>query len=139
MNNNVMVVDDDAAARDLLVLHLTKNRFKAVAAAGGEECLEHFKNGFNGVVLLDVRMPGMDGWKTIKENPEWNSSNSKADLIIKELEELKIKTNKFKTSILSQDIQLLIDDFKKYVVEYIAKPVDLKQLVTTIRNYLRYF
>jgi len=50
----------------------------------------------------------------ILENPEWNSSNSKADLIIKELEELKIKTNKFKTSILSQNIQLLLDDFKKY-------------------------
>ena len=49
----------------------------------------------------------------ILENPEWNSSNSKADLIIKELEELKLKTNKFKTSILSQDIQLLIDDFQR--------------------------
>lgn len=67
MNINVMIVDDEVAAREMLVRYLTMNGMKAVAAAGGKQCLEHFKNGFNGVVLMDVLMPGMDGWQTIKE------------------------------------------------------------------------
>jgi DNA-binding NtrC family response regulator len=124
MNNNVMIVDDDAATRDLLVQHLAKNRLKAVAAAGGEQCLEHFKNGFSGVVLMDVRMPGMDGWKTIKEIVRQGYAE-KAIIILLTADKGARNDNS--------------EDFKKYVVEYIAKPVDLKQLVTAIKNYLRYF
>jgi len=123
MNNNVMVVDDDAATRELLVQHLAKNGFKAVGAAGGEHCLEYFKNGFCGVVLMDVRMPGMDGWKTIKQIINQGYSE-KAIIILLTADKGSRNDN--------------MEDFKKYVAEYIPKPVDLKQLVTTIRNYLRY-
>ena len=124
MNYNVMVVDDDAAGRDLLVLHLTKNLLRAVGAAGGEQCLEHFRNGFSGVVLMDVRMPGLDGWKTIKEIIK-QGYTEKAIIIL--LTGVKGARNDN------------LEDYEKYVAEYIPKPVDLEQVVKAVKNYLRYF
>ena len=51
--------------------------------------------------------------RNILENHEWDSINSNAEMIINDLDEFKLKTNKFKLSILDNDIQLLLDNFRK--------------------------
>lgn len=57
----VHVVDDDDAVRDSLVALLRTAGFNVLAHAGGEDFLRHYNPEQTLCVLLDVRMPGMDG------------------------------------------------------------------------------
>lgn len=64
--DTVLVVDDEASARDLLQRHLTREGFSVVTAANGAEALEKLKTAKPVAVLLDVMMPGMDGWHVLR-------------------------------------------------------------------------
>ena len=69
----VLVVDDDPAARELLTRHLQREGFAVLTATSGAEALERLKTNQPLAVLLDVMMPGMDGWhvlRTIRNNPD---------------------------------------------------------------------
>jgi two-component system response regulator FixJ len=57
----IYVVDDDSAVRDSLEALLTSEGFETTACASAEEFLRHFDPLGAACVLLDVRMPGMDG------------------------------------------------------------------------------
>jgi len=57
----VLVVDDEENIRHLLLVVLKKAGFEPTAAPGAREALELLANGRFGVVISDVRMPGMDG------------------------------------------------------------------------------
>lgn len=63
----VLVVDDEAEFRDLTVKRLDKRGLKAAGAASGEEALVAIDRTLVDVVLLDVKMPGMDGIETLRE------------------------------------------------------------------------
>ena len=69
----VLVIDDDASARDLLQRHLTREGFAVSVAVSGVQGLDMLKSLRPTAVLLDVMLPGMDGWhvlKAIRDNPE---------------------------------------------------------------------
>ena len=61
----VMIVDDDQSIRETVDLILSDAGYSVTLAASGQESLEKLRAGFEGVVLMDVMMPQMDGWKTI--------------------------------------------------------------------------
>ena len=62
--HSVLVVDDVADTRDAIVEMLAAKAFDAVGAASGAIALDLFKAGMLPcVVLLDLRMPDMDGWE----------------------------------------------------------------------------
>ena len=61
----VLVIDDDASARDLLKRYLSKEGFHVVAAAGGEEGLQKAQELQPVFITLDVMMPSMDGWDVL--------------------------------------------------------------------------
>ena len=63
---NVLVVDDEDEFRDLTVKRLEKRGVKAKGAASGKEALEILEHSHTDVVLLDVKMPGMDGIETLR-------------------------------------------------------------------------
>lgn len=70
---SVLVVDDEAAARDLLTRHLSREGFNVEIATNGTEALAKIAAHKPFAVLLDVLMPGLDGWhvlKAIRNNPE---------------------------------------------------------------------
>ncbi len=69
-NKPILVVDDDARIRTLLVKFLKKRGFLAHAADSGESALEIVKREPPIVVLLDIKMPGMDGLVTLKKIKE---------------------------------------------------------------------
>jgi len=58
---NVMVVDDDEGIRCLYEQVLTDEGYKVILASDGLEAVEIFKNIKPDIVVLDIRMPGMDG------------------------------------------------------------------------------
>ncbi len=70
---SILVVDDDPSARELLTRHLEREGFAVTTASSGAEALEHIKAYKPLAVLLDVMMPGLDGWhvlKAIRDNPD---------------------------------------------------------------------
>ena len=66
MVGTVLVVDDDPKFREILRNFLELRGFVVAAAGSGEEGLAVLKDHQPGVVLLDLRMPGMDGLLTLK-------------------------------------------------------------------------
>lgn len=67
----VMVVDDDAGVLTLVRLALEEEGFEVIEASDASECLKMLRYVKPDLILLDVMMPGINGWKVcklIKEN-----------------------------------------------------------------------
>ncbi|MFW5941986.1 MAG: histidine kinase N-terminal 7TM domain-containing protein [Chloroflexota bacterium] len=111
-----LVVDDDEAARDLIGRILHKEGFQVHTVAGGEEALNAARRLRPFVIILDVLMPGMDGWAVLKE--------LKAD------EEL-AKIPVIMTSMIS-DKNL---GFALGAADYLVKPIDRERLCRLLRKY----
>lgn len=68
---SIMVVDDCEVNRDILV-ELLQDDFEVTAFVSGEECLQHLVAVAPDIILLDIMMPGIDGYETcrrIKQSP----------------------------------------------------------------------
>lgn len=63
---NVLVVDDDAATRKLLVRVLEKDGYCTTAVSTGEKALEYLDAGPFDLVLMDIHMSGMDGLEVLQ-------------------------------------------------------------------------
>jgi len=64
---SVLVVDDEANIRDLVSQYLRREGFDVVQAASGEEALVAIARAMPDLVILDVRLPGIDGFETLRE------------------------------------------------------------------------
>jgi DNA-binding response OmpR family regulator len=62
----ILVVDDDTDIRALLRELLERRGFSVAEAADGRQALQQLYGGRPDLVLLDVGMPGMDGWTTLE-------------------------------------------------------------------------
>ena len=63
----VLVVDDNADLRDMIVALLEDYGFQTAAAANGAEAVVLLSRGLRpALILLDLMMPVMDGWETLK-------------------------------------------------------------------------
>jgi len=58
---NILVIDDEKSVCRLLLQVLTKYGYNVETAAGGQEGIEKFDQGFVDLVITDVLMPGIDG------------------------------------------------------------------------------
>ncbi|OGF74742.1 hypothetical protein A3J56_03350 [Candidatus Giovannonibacteria bacterium RIFCSPHIGHO2_02_FULL_46_20] len=70
---SVLIVEDDRFLRDLIQQKLTKEGFTTISAVDGEEGLKITKEQKPHLVLLDLILPGMDGFEVlrkIKSDPE---------------------------------------------------------------------
>ncbi|MGP1274410.1 MAG: PleD family two-component system response regulator [Caulobacterales bacterium] len=66
MSARILVVDDIETNRRLLEARLSAEYFDVVLAASGAECLEKARDTMPDLILLDVMMPGMDGFETCR-------------------------------------------------------------------------
>jgi CheY-like chemotaxis protein len=64
----VLVVDDEDDARQLVrrMLHAAKRGYRVITAADGQEALAQAREQRPDVILLDLTMPGMDGWRFLE-------------------------------------------------------------------------
>jgi CheY-like chemotaxis protein len=67
MNQGIMIVDDNEHIRTSVEYICESVDLSLLSADSGAECLRLLEGGFRGVILMDVMMPEMDGWDTIRE------------------------------------------------------------------------
>jgi DNA-binding response OmpR family regulator len=66
MSNKILAVDDDPKILKILLHTLRKEGFEVITAASGEEALEKVGKYLPDLVILDIMMPGMDGFETFQ-------------------------------------------------------------------------
>ena len=66
MGEKVLVVDDELEIRDMLSRFLTELGYEAMVASNGEEAVELAEKENPQAILLDIKMPGIDGIETCK-------------------------------------------------------------------------
>jgi DNA-binding response OmpR family regulator len=66
MTLNILAVDDDLKILKILQHTLSKEGFKVTTASSGEEALQIARQTFPDLVLLDIMMPGLDGFETFQ-------------------------------------------------------------------------
>ncbi len=64
--HSILLVDDDRDLAELLGEYLSVEGYRLTAVHSGEEGIEHIENHHFDLVLLDVMMPGIDGFETLK-------------------------------------------------------------------------
>jgi DNA-binding NtrC family response regulator len=70
MSKKILVVDDEKHIRDSCIKLLQRKRYDAEGAGSGAEALEMIGKNPYDLVLLDVRMPGMDGIEVLRRAKE---------------------------------------------------------------------
>lgn len=66
MPAKILVVDDEPDVCSVLHLLLSRSGYGVVAASSGMECLVKARGERPDLILLDIMMPEMDGWETLK-------------------------------------------------------------------------
>jgi PAS domain S-box-containing protein len=62
----VLIIDDDPSIRELLVRYLTREGFTVLEAENGQQGIEFAEKESPDVIILDVMMPGTDGWSVLE-------------------------------------------------------------------------
>ena len=120
MNNKplILVVEDDKNIADLIRLYMEKEGMECQTAGSGVEGLEKFQSFQPDLVLLDIMLPGMDGWAVCRKIRE----TSKTPIIMLTAKgELEDKVN---------GLEMGADD-------YITKPFETKELLARVHAVLR--
>ncbi|HZC81323.1 MAG TPA: response regulator [Nitrospiraceae bacterium] len=63
----ILVIDDEPGIRDLLDTLLSRKGYDVVVADSGQKGLEVYRRGHPDVVVLDLKMPGMDGLTVLQQ------------------------------------------------------------------------
>lgn len=63
----LLVIDDDQNIRDLLTLEFTDLGYRVLSAKGGVEGIQTLKDEEVDLIILDIKMPGMDGVETLEK------------------------------------------------------------------------
>lgn len=116
----ILIVDDDNNIAELISLYLTKECFECKIVNDGEAALKAFPRFRPDLILLDLMLPGMDGYEVCREIRH----KSKVPIIM-----LSAKGEVFDKVL---GLELGADD-------YIIKPFDSKELVARVKAVLRRF
>ena len=66
-SGSIILCDDDPGVRTVIAENLRRHGYRIVEAASGEEAIEHARQGDAEAILLDLYMPGLTGWETLKQ------------------------------------------------------------------------
>lgn len=112
----VLVVDDEEDFRETLIKRLRNRKLAAAGAENGYKALEMLQNEEFDVVVLDVKMPGLDGIDTLKE--------------------IKVKKPEVEVIMLTghASVESGIQGMQLGAFDYVMKPVPLDELLDKMRQ-----
>jgi DNA-binding NtrC family response regulator len=113
---NILLVDDEKAIRKTLREILEYEKYKVDEAEDGPSALEKIQNNQYDVVLLDIKMPKMDGLEVLEKAREVSPDTSY----------IMISGH--------GNIETAVEATKKGAFDFISKPPDLNRLLITVRN-----
>ena len=116
--NSILVIDDDRNILAIIEMYLRKAGYEVTCVERGDEALQAFRRVQPALVVLDVMLPGMDGWEVL------DKLRQESDVPVIML------TAKGDTLDRIQGLDLGADD-------YIVKPFDAKELLARIKAVLR--
>ncbi|MGD9230214.1 MAG: response regulator [Desulfobacterales bacterium] len=115
-NFNVLLVDDELEFLETLVKRLTKRGLNISTAKSGEDALKIIGGKGIDVVVLDVRMPGMDGIQTLREIKK-----------IDPLMEVIMLTG-------HASVEVAIEGMELGAFDYLMKPADIDELFYKLQD-----
>jgi len=110
----VLVADDEFSIRKLYERELRKEGYEVVFATNGQEAIQMVRNGRPDLIVMDIRMPGMDGIEAMSR-------------ILEENNDLPVVINTAYSSYKENFLSWSAD-------AYLTKSADLSELKGTIRN-----
>ena len=114
----ILVVDDDTNISELLRLYLEKDGYETVIVHDGQAALKSFRENEPDLVLLDIMLPGLDGWQVCREIRKFSDKP------------IIMLTAKGETFDKVLGLELGADD-------YVTKPFDAKEVVARVKAVLR--
>jgi DNA-binding response OmpR family regulator len=115
----IMIVDDEPDILTSLKIIFENQDYDVITVNNGFDCISEIEKGFKGIILIDIMMPKMDGWETIKE------------IISKGL--IKNVTINIITGKGTKDHQKM-GILGSYVFDYFSKPVDITELLESVKK-----
>ena len=112
----ILIVDDEAGIRRILRDILELEKYQITEATNGVEALVKVKKEKFDLIILDIKMPQMDGMDVL----------DRIQVLIPEVPVIMISGH--------ADIDTAVDAVKKGAFDFISKPLDLNRLLITIRN-----
>ena len=120
-NNTILIVDDTPANLGVLVNYLEQLGFDVVTAQDGEEAVLRAQFVHPDLILLDIMMPGIDGYETCRR--------------LKALDSIKDIPVIFMTAL--TDTKKKVEGFDAGGVDFITKPFQIEEVSARIRAHLR--
>ena len=120
MSNRIMIVDDNEYVRASVDIICESAQLDLASAASGPERLKQLESGFMGVILMDIMMPEMDGWDTIREIVHRGLYQGNIIVMLTGMGEPDSK----------------MDGLQEYVSDYMTKPFGPDQLLESLQYYL---
>ena len=118
MSKKALVIEDDGNIAELLRLYLEKDGFTVTICADGAEGVETARALAPDLILLDIMLPGKDGWQVCREVREF----SRAPIIM--------LTAKSETQDKISGLEMGADD-------YVTKPFEIKELLARVHAVCR--
>ena len=112
----ILIVDDDAGQRSLLDSFLAGQGFETLPVSSGEQALETLRTREIGMMISDVRMPGLSGLETLRRARQQHAT----------LPVLLVTAY--------ADIREAVGAMRDGAVNYLSKPIDLDELLASVRH-----
>jgi two-component system response regulator VicR len=117
----ILCIEDEAEMIDLMRLMLEREGYRVIGAEGGEAGLERIREEMPDLVLLDLMMPGVDGWQVYQ--------HLQTDQAFEDIPVIVVTAK-------AQDIDKTLGLHIARVADYIVKPFGSQQLLESIRRVL---
>ena len=118
MKSKIMVVDDEMHIRELVRFYLDKAGFDTIEAANAEEALDIVENQYIDLAVVDIMMPGMDGFELVEQMRQYREF------------QVIMLTAKSQSKDKLRGFSLGIDD-------YVTKPFDPDELMARVKTILK--